>query len=50
MAIWPVIVLALVVHRRVVEALAPLEEVRQDPGSQAQEEGEAEGGMFVSMA
>ena len=37
---------ALVVRRRVVAALAPLEEVHQDPGNQAQEEDEAEEGKF----
>ena len=50
MAIWPVTILALVVHRRVVAALAPLEEVRLNPGNQAQEEEEEEDGMFTSAA
>ena len=45
-AIWPVIVLAFVVRRRVVAALAPLEEVRQHPGNQAQDGEEDEQGRF----
>ena len=49
-AIWPVNVLELVVHRRVVVALAPLEEVLQDLGGQAQEQDEAKDSMFASVA
>ena len=49
-AIWPMTVPALAVRRRVVAALAPLEEVRPDPGNQAQEEEEEEDGMFTSAA
>ena len=45
-AIWPVIVLAFVVRRRVVAALAPLEEVRQNLGNQAQDGEEDEEGRF----
>ena len=37
-AIWPVTVPALVVRRRVVVVLAPVEEVRRDLGIQAQDE------------
>ena len=41
-AIWPVTILALVVRWRVVAALAPLNKVRRDLGSQAQDEEEVE--------
>ena len=49
-AIWPMTAPALVTRQRVVAALAPLEEVRRDPGNQAQDEGEEEDGMFASAA
>ena len=47
MAIWPVIVPTLVFCRRVVAALAPLEEVCPDLGSQAQDEEEVVEGRFI---
>ena len=50
MAIWPMTVPTRVTHRRVVAALAPLEEVRRDLGNQARDEEEEEDGIFALAA
>ena len=49
MAIWAVTIPTPQLSHRVVVVLAPIVEVRQDLGNQAQEEDEDVDGMFTSV-